>query len=204
MKTVLQWKSNLFRNSSASMMWPRSLICVYKWIHCVIYCCCIVQLGYIDNHGRYARDDSSASDDGGDSQSTVFIIGSGEYLNQIPPATSTSPPTPAVTAAAGTAAASTSVVTVTSMPLASNTSSNNHNNNLASSQINSNIILTSNSPHLTSAQSVSALSSSQNSVDRLVRSHPRTHAHTLDPPFWREKCRHSCWANATLLLSDQT
>lgn len=137
----------------------------------------IIHLGYLDNHGRYARDDSSASDDGGDSQSTVFIIGSGEYLNQIPPVTPTTPPT----SAAAAAAASTSVVTVTSVPLASNINSNNHNNSLTSSQINSNIILTSNSPNvssnMTSAQSVSALSSSQNSVERLVSLHTRAQTH---------------------------
>ena len=126
--------------------------------------CSIVVLikGYIDNHGRYARDDSSASDDGGDSQSTVFIIGSGEYLNQIPPVATTPTTTP------------TSMASVTSVPLANNNSSNN-SSNLASSQLNNNIILTSNSTNLsnmTSAQSVSALSSPLNSVERLV---VRTH-----------------------------
>lgn len=155
----------------------------------------IIHLGYLDNHGRYARDDSSASDDGGDSQSTVFIIGSGEYLNQIPPVTPTTPQTPAATVAA---TASTSVVT--SVPLASNINSNNHNNSLASSQINSNIILTSNSPsvssNMTSAQSVSALSSSQNSVERLVSSH--TQARTLDPPFY--ECRHSIQSTIHIII----
>lgn len=47
----------------------------------VVFLICVS--GYnIDNHGRYTRDDSSNSDDGGDSQSTIFIIGGGEILNQ--------------------------------------------------------------------------------------------------------------------------
>lgn len=106
-----------------------------------------VHLGYIDNHGRYARDDSSASDDGGDSQSTVFIIGSGDYLNQNPVTTQ---------------CAATSVVTVTSVPLL--------NNCIASSQSNNNIATTpsaTNFSNLSSAHSVSALAP-QNSVERLV------------------------------------
>lgn len=40
------------------------------------------QIGHLDNHSRYSREDSSASDDGGDSQSTNFLIGSGELLNK--------------------------------------------------------------------------------------------------------------------------
>lgn len=40
------------------------------------------RIGYVDNPSRYSREDSSASDDGGDSQSTSFMIGSGELLNQ--------------------------------------------------------------------------------------------------------------------------
>lgn len=105
-----------------------------------------VHLGYIDNHGRYARDDSSASDDGGDSQSTVFIIGSGDYLNQNPVVTTTP----------------TSVVTVTSVPLL--------NNCIASSQSNNNIATTpsaTNFSNLSSSHSVSALAP-QNSFERLV------------------------------------
>lgn len=130
--------------------------------------CCHFKLGYIDNHGRYARDDSSASDDGGDSQSTVFIIGSGEYLNQTP-----SPVTTPTTPITPPSSSSTSVVTVTSVPLSNANANNNSNNSsLASSQLNNNMILTSNTPNMTSAQSVSALSSSQNSVERLV---VRTH-----------------------------
>lgn len=47
----------------------------------VVFLICVT--GYnIDNHGRYTRDDSSNSDDGADSQSTIFIIGGGEILNQ--------------------------------------------------------------------------------------------------------------------------
>lgn len=105
-----------------------------------------VHLGYIDNHGRYARDDSSASDDGGDSQSTVFIIGSGDYLNQNPVVTTTP----------------TSVVTVTSVPLL--------NNCIASSQSINNIATTpsaTNFSNLSSSHSVSALAP-QNSFERLV------------------------------------
>lgn len=104
--------------------------------------------GFIDNHGRYAREDSSASDDGGDSQSTVFIIGSGEYLTQTPVVT-TQMQTP------------TSVVTVTSVPLL--------NNSLASSQSNNSIASNLNSfSNLTSSYSVSALPTSTISSERLV------------------------------------
>lgn len=109
----------------------------------------IVQLGFIDNHGRYAREDSSASEDGGDSQSTVFIIGSGDYLNQTSVATTQCTPT--------------SVVTVTTVPLI--------NNCLASHQSNNNIAVTSNSnnfSNLASAHSVNALSTPQNAIERLV------------------------------------
>lgn len=109
----------------------------------------IVQLGFIDNHGRYARDDSSASDDGGDSQSTVFIIGSGDYLNQTPSAT--------------TQCAPTSVVTVTSVPLLTNC--------LVTTQSNNNIAVTSNPTNfsnLTSAHSVNVLSAPSNQIERLV------------------------------------
>lgn len=109
--------------------------------------------GFIDNHGRYAREDSSASDDGGDSQSTVFIIGSGEYLTQTPVVT-TQMQTP------------TSVVTVTSVPLL--------NNSLASSQSNNSIASNLNSfSNLTSAHSVSVLPTSTISSERLVDRHIR-------------------------------
>lgn len=105
-------------------------------------------VGFIDNHGRYAREDSSASDDGGDSQSTVFIIGSGDYLSQNP-VVATQMQTP------------TSVVTVTSVPLL--------NNSLASSQSNNSIASNlTNFSNLTSAHSVSALPTSAISNERLV------------------------------------
>lgn len=115
----------------------------------ISFCPFIIQLGFIDNHGRYAREDSSASDDGGDSQSTIFIIGSGDYLTQ----------TPVVTTQC-----TTNVATVTSVPLG--------NSNLCSSQSNNNIAVASSASNyctnLTSAHSVSALSTSQNSNERLV------------------------------------
>lgn len=124
---------------------------VYSPHRYIVFCIhCPSQLGFIDNHGRYGRDDSSASDDGGDSQSTIFIIGSGEYLNQTPTATTQGTPT--------------SVVTVTSVPLV--------NNNLASSQTNNNVMVTSNSTNfsnLTSSQSINAISTPQNTAERLVR-----------------------------------
>lgn len=47
-------------------------------------CICPLPLGYIDSHGRFAREDSSNSDDGGDSQSTIFIIGGSDFPNQAP------------------------------------------------------------------------------------------------------------------------
>lgn len=107
--------------------------------------------GFIDNHGRYAREDSSASDDGGDSQSTVFIIGSGDHLSQ----------TPVVTTQIQTP---TSVVTVTSVPII--------NNSLATSQSNNNIVSNSNNfSNLTSSYSVSALPTSSISSERLVLVH---------------------------------
>lgn len=40
----------------------------------------------IDNHGRAYREDSSASDDGGDNQSANFLVG-GEGYSQSSPAT---------------------------------------------------------------------------------------------------------------------
>lgn len=117
------------------------------FIDIVLFIPCI-QLGFIDNHGRYAREDSSASDDGGDSQSTIFIIGSGDYMTQ----------TPVVTTQC-----TTNVATVTTVPLV--------NTNLYSAQSNNNIAVASNVnnfTNLTSAQSVSALSTPHNFNERLV------------------------------------
>ncbi|XP_031628068.1 stromal interaction molecule homolog isoform X5 [Contarinia nasturtii] len=96
--------------------------------------------GFIDNHGRYARDDSSASDDGGgDSQSTIFMIGSGDYLNQAP------------------------VVTTQSVPQLNNSITSAQSNNNIAVVSNSN-----NASNLTSAHSVTTLATPSISSERLV------------------------------------
>lgn len=109
-------------------------------------CFCFIKLGYIDNHGRYARDDSSASDDGGDSQSTIFIIGGSEILNQ----SSSQPATPLSTSAAMTNLVNPTATFSNTTPIASNCNAINNYSNLSS------------------AHSVSAIFTSQNSCERLV------------------------------------
>lgn len=97
--------------------------------------------GYIDSHGRYGREDSSASDDGNDSQSTIFIVGSGEFLNQ--PQSSTLNLSNAVTVASGaTAVAATTPTTATSAAAFTSTSPSNNPSNFS---------------NLTSAHSASAI-----------------------------------------------
>lgn len=116
----------------------------------------------LDNHGRYARDDSSASDDGGDSQSTVFMIGGGEFLNQ----------TPVVTSQIQTP---NNVVTVTSVPLVNSSSSSQSNNNIAAAAAAAAAVATNfnNFSNLTSAHSVSALTTPSILSERLVSFAPR-------------------------------
>lgn len=101
----------------------------------------------LENHGRYTREDSSASDDGGDSQSNIFIIGSDQY----PSAT--------------TLCTSTSVITVSTVPMSSSM-------NTLSTQAINNTAVTSNTnnnhSNLTSAHSANSILMPQSSFERLV------------------------------------
>lgn len=122
-------------------------VCGVTVVFIVLHFVSIVYAGFIDNHGRYARDDSSASDDGGgDSQSTIFMIGSGDYMNQTSVVTTPN-----------------NIATINSMPLL--------NNSISSSQSNNNIAAASNSnnfSNLTSAHSVTTLTTPSISSERLV------------------------------------
>lgn len=105
--------------------------------------------GFIDNHCRFTREDSSPSDDGGDSQSTIFVIGGGEYLNQTP-----SPTT------------SNNIVAANTMPLSTNnlaSSQSNNNHSVIAAATNSN-----NFSNLTSAHSANVIATAPISSERLV------------------------------------
>lgn len=114
----------------------------------------VFHLGYLDNHGRYTRDDSSASDDGGDSQSTIFIIGGGEFLNQ---SQSVAPQCTSINA-----------ITVTSVVNTCNSTPTNCTYTTVTTPTASNNIANNNFSNMSSAHSASAIFTSQNSCERLV------------------------------------
>lgn len=99
-------------------------------------------VGFIDNANRHGREDSSNSDDGGDSQSTIFIIGGNEFPSQTANS-NLSNSTPAISSATAMNAVSSSGSTT---PIQSS------------------------NPTMTSSQSANAISSAQlcNSNERLV------------------------------------